>query len=208
MPSPIVWLSALVVLGSLASGCAAEDTSGTKLKNGNGIVVGDSDDGADPSPSDAPAATGNGGVAPIVTPSTPPPPSAPAKPAAPPKPAIVCNDDTDSVKASYFIALQRDPDPGGLVHWVGVLQGGETRLGVLKQILQSPEFIASREQLSNEDFVTSLYRSFFDRAPDPVGFAGWVDALAGGASRSGVAIAFADSEEFRSPANRAVACYF
>ncbi|MBX3227681.1 MAG: DUF4214 domain-containing protein [Labilithrix sp.] len=201
----------LVFVAVFAAGCAVEDPSGTKVR-GNGAVQNDDDDPSDPTPTDQPA-NGNDGVAPVITPSTPAqtqtqtPGNTPASPAK--KPAIACLTDTDSVKASYFIALQRDPDPGGLQHWVGIIQAGESRLGVLKQILQSPEFIASREQLTNEDYVTSLYRSFFDREPDAAGFALWLDSLNKGGSRSGIALAFADSAEFKDPgSNRAAACYF
>jgi len=202
-------VSALLLLTAFAAGCAAEEVSGTRVRSGD---IANADDDSDPTPSDGPASANGSGtdIAKPVTPATPPATEAtPAVKPAAEKPAIACVTDVDSVTQSYFVALQRKPDEGGLQNWVNVIQQGETRLGVLKRILQSAEFIASREQLGNQEFVESLYRSFFDRDPDAAGLASWVGNLDNGGSRSTVAIAFADSEEFKSPAsNRAVACYF
>lgn len=204
-------VAAPLILAAFAAGCAAEEVSGTKVRNGN--VSNPDGDSADPSPNDGPGSSDrpNSDIAKPVTPATPPAAqsTAPAVKPAAEKPPIACATDVDSVTRSYFVALQRTPDEGGLQTWVGAIQQGETRLGVLKRILQSTEFLASREQLTNSEYVVSLYRSFFDREPDAGGFATWVGNLDSGGTRPDVAIAFADSEEFKSPAsNRATACYF
>jgi len=202
-------ISALLVAAAFAAGCAQDEATGSKIRNAG--AVDSTDDGAsgsDPSETGGSTNNTNDNVAKPVTPANAP---ATTTPAAKPieKAAIACGTDIDSVTQSYAIALQRKPDDGGLQNWVGIIQQGETRLGVLKRILQSTEFNTAFEQLTNAEFVTSLYRSFFDRDPDAAGLAGWVGNLDGGGSRSGIAIAFADSEEFKSPnSNRAVACYF
>lgn len=205
-------VSALLVAFAFAVGCSQEEVGDTKVRNPDAVASGGDDaKGSSPAGSTAGSTNTNGDVAKPVTAATPPAttttPPVTAKPAS--KPAIPCANDVESVTQSYSVALQRKPDEGGLQNWVGIIQQGETRLGVLKRILQSTEFTTSRAQLTNEEFVVSLYRSFFDRDPDAAGLAGWVGNLNNGGDRSAVAIGFADSEEFKSPSsNRAVACYF
>jgi len=58
----------------------------------------------------------------------------------------------------------------------------------------SPEFVS--RNTSNEEFVTILYRAFFNREPDPGGYAGWVNYLYSGASREDVLNGFIYSVEF------------
>ncbi|MBO4637863.1 MAG: DUF4214 domain-containing protein, partial [Clostridiales bacterium] len=60
--------------------------------------------------------------------------------------------------------------------------------------LYSPEFL--NKDVSNEDFVRVLYRTFFDREPDQGGFTAWVDALNGGASKQDVIEGFINSTEW------------
>ena len=51
---------------------------------------------------------------------------------------------------------------------------------------------------SDQDYVTGLYRDLLGREPDAAGFACWVEALQGGASRDNVRQAFLRSEEYQS----------
>lgn len=201
-------VSTFLVLGAFAVGCTQEDVAPTKVKVPTVVDSEDNDQAEETSTTTGSANKGD--VAKPVTPATTPATTTPAqaKPAA--KPPIVCNSDVDSVTQSYFIALQRKPDEGGLQNYVGQIEQNRlTRLGVLKVILQSPEFIESRAQLGDSEYITSLYRSFFDRDPEPTGLAAWLDNLANGTSRSAAAVAFANSPEFKSNATeRAIGCYF
>lgn len=198
-------LRALLFFGMLsvfAVGCATEDAP-APLRPSAGAHEGDRDrSGETTTPG---AADENSGVAKPVTPNDGTPATKPDVQAKP----IACDTDEDSVSQSYRVALQRDPDPGGLQHWVAAIQSGATRLGVLNAILASEEFASVHANLTDDEFLSSLYRSFFNRDPDAIGREDWLAALAGGQSRATVAQAFANSDEFKSPnSNRATACYF
>jgi hypothetical protein len=133
----------------------------------------------------------------------------PAKPVAPVIPAFACKTDEDSVTASYKIALLRAPDQDGLSYWVLQVQGGQSRLEVLRNMVRSDEFTKSRSVLSNEQFVNSLYTGFLARQPDEDGKAFWLNALASGGSRTDVALSFVNSDEFADPnSNKQASCYF
>lgn len=210
----LVALALFGALSVLAVGCATEDTSGTKTKRPSiGVHEDSGDDDSDSTTAPA-GTTGESGIAKPVTPADGPVPADNPGAATTTKPVIqaqpiACNTDEDSVTQSYRVALQRDPDPGGLQNWVGAIQNGDTRLGVLNKILTSQEFVSVHANLTDDEFLSYLYHSFFNRDPDPGGRQGWLNALAGGQSRSSVAQAFANSEEFKSPSsNRATACYF
>lgn len=213
-------LTALLVFGALsvfAVGCAAEDTSGNELPRPSSAKT-------DPSKSKGGTGTAEsdttteGDVAQPVTPATGPvtPPTTPTPaPAAPPVPPttiekpILCLTDQDSVTQSYRLALQRQPDPGGLVNWVSAIQNGDTRLGVLQKIIGSAEFAQIHANLTDQEFVSYCYNSFLTRQPDPGGMQTWLGALQSGESRASVAQAFTNSAEFQNPgSNTAAACYF
>lgn len=71
---------------------------------------------------------------------------------------------------------------------------------VARGFFHSQEFLG--RNLSDEEFVTVLYRVFFDREPDPVGFANWTNALANNATRDQVIDGFAGSIEWQSTCAR------
>ena len=52
------------------------------------------------------------------------------------------------------------------------------------------------QALSNDEYVTRLYRTFMNREPDPAGFADWTGRLASGATREDVFQGFAGSAEW------------
>lgn len=208
-------LAALLCFAALsvfAAGCATEDTTGDDSQRpATAKHSGAADSNAT---GDTGAATGDG-LAKPVTPADGPAAKTPSaantnlEKANPAIKAIACATDEDSVSESYRLALQREPDPGGLQGWVGAIQNGDTRLGVLEKIIDSQEFLDGYAGLSNEGFATFLYKSFFNREPDAAGLQGWVGALNGGQSRAAVAKAFVESPEFKDPnSNHAVACYF
>lgn len=95
----------------------------------------------------------------------------------------------------YQQCLNREPDAGGLRTWSDALTSGSmTGADVAKAFILSPEFIA--RNLSDEDFVTVLYRAFFGREPDSGGYTAWLDRLAQGATREEAVDGFTHSAEF------------
>ncbi|HEY4696101.1 MAG TPA: DUF4214 domain-containing protein [Candidatus Hydromicrobium sp.] len=95
----------------------------------------------------------------------------------------------------YVQCLGRQPDAGGLNEWVGcLLNGSKTGADVAEGFIFSQEF--KEKNLSNEAFVTILYRAFFNREPDASGYSVWLEKLSGGTSRESVLDGFLKSQEF------------
>lgn len=96
----------------------------------------------------------------------------------------------------YSKVLQREPDTTGLLNWVKQLNektisGSDAAYG----FFFSPEL--TKRNLTNEEFVTLLYNTFFDRNPDTGGMKTWLSALESGASRKYVFSGFANSQEWK-----------
>jgi len=76
----------------------------------------------------------------------------------------------------YQQCLSREPDSSGLNGWSNALLNGTlTGADVAFSFIFSDEFI--NRYTTNEDFVTILYRAFFNREPDSAGYSGWLNAL-------------------------------
>ena len=71
---------------------------------------------------------------------------------------------------------------------------GNTGADVARGFLYSPEFL--NKAVSNEEFTTVLYWTFFNREPDQAGFNAWVAALNSGASKQDVIEGFINSTEW------------
>ena len=102
----------------------------------------------------------------------------------------------------YLNILNRAPDSGGLNYWTDVIislvsSGGDIKEGFIS-FAQS--FFNSQEYLDrgrdDEEFVTDLYNTFFDREPGSGGFEFWTNQLSQGMSRNAVLDHFVCSEEF------------
>ncbi len=103
----------------------------------------------------------------------------------------------DFVERLYVVALNRASDPSGKAYWVKQVKEKQKTGGDCARffLLDAPEFM--NRNLSVEDFVETLYKTFFDRASDPAGKKGWVDAIKSGAkSRSEVVNDFIESDEW------------
>ena len=97
----------------------------------------------------------------------------------------------------YAKALGREADMKGLEDWVSQLQTKKsTGAGVAYGFFFSPEFI--KKNVSDGDYITLLYRVFFDREPDAAGKLNWLRALENGASRKYVFAGFSNSQEWKS----------
>jgi hypothetical protein len=101
------------------------------------------------------------------------------------------------VAPDYRRFLGRVPDAAGLAWWVSQLQtGGLTDEQLESRIVSSPEFYA-RAGGSNKSWIDTVYSELLGRAADLQGEAYWMQLLAQGASRFGVAYSFAASVEIQ-----------
>jgi len=96
----------------------------------------------------------------------------------------------------YQQCLGREPDSGGLEHWADSLNNG-TKTGAELAI----SFVFSEEfenwDTSDSEFVTILYRAFFNREPDINGYNHWMDYLANGTNRLDILNGFTSAQEFK-----------
>jgi lysophospholipase L1-like esterase len=96
----------------------------------------------------------------------------------------------------YQLCLNRPPDPSGLNNWVNLLASKRnTGAEVAYGFVFSQEFLS--RNVSNADFVTIMYKAFFNRPPDPSGYNNWMNDLSAGRSRQYVFAGFVNSTEFR-----------
>ncbi|MBQ8189115.1 MAG: DUF4214 domain-containing protein [Lachnospiraceae bacterium] len=95
----------------------------------------------------------------------------------------------------YTVALNRDGETLGVEDWSNRINTGAMNPEeVAKSFFNSIEFL--NRDLSNEDYVETLYETFMDRASDPAGKADWVGRLNAGVSRQEVLEGFSRSPEF------------
>ena len=103
---------------------------------------------------------------------------------------------TKFVARCYHIFLGRKADADGINGWVSQLVSEKDNA---KQaafgFVMSDEF--QSKNLSDEDYVKTIYIGLLDREADPVGLAEWVKVLENGGSRLDIFYGFADSPEFR-----------
>ena len=95
----------------------------------------------------------------------------------------------------YQIILGRNSEAEGLFFWTEQLLKGNidgATLGL--QFVFSKEF--KNLKLSNEEFLSRLYRAFMDREPDEAGMAYWLSLIEAGAPREAIFSGFIHSPEF------------
>lgn len=95
----------------------------------------------------------------------------------------------------YQAAFNRKPDAAGVGFQIKALDDGWGILDIAKDFIASPEFQKTYGNLSNEQFVTMLYKNVLRRGPDAGGFAFHVDTLEQGRSRAEVLVGFSESIE-------------
>lgn len=110
------------------------------------------------------------------------PSSAPATPPVDPNAAYV--------DALYEELLGRHADPAGLNTWVGALESGMSRLGLVRLLWNSAEH---RTQQVDQDYADFLHRS-----PNDAERSHWTALLMAGLSETDIAQAFLNSPEFLS----------
>ena len=95
----------------------------------------------------------------------------------------------------YELILGRKPDAKGLSEWTALLTSGQaTGAHVASGFIYSNEL--KEQNLSNEDYVEVLYRTFLNRSSDSKGKAEWVNLLNKGMSRPYIYMGFVNSPEF------------
>jgi hypothetical protein len=104
------------------------------------------------------------------------------------------------VDSFYVRFLGRPADSAGESGWVNFLQKGGTEEQLIANFVASTEYYDRLQALSNAPdaaFVQSLYNVLLGRVGTNTEVGGWVAKLAGGTSRATVALAVAQSAEFR-----------
>ncbi len=106
------------------------------------------------------------------------------------------------VSRLYRKMLHRTYDKAGLDYWVGELDKGKSAVDVAEQFFFSDDFRDAN--LSDEEFVTRMYNTFLDRAPDEEGLEYWVGLMKDKKfTRLLVLYGFAFSDEFKTLADEA-----
>lgn len=101
----------------------------------------------------------------------------------------------------YNSILRRPPDAAGKSYWQSEAQrlaslGADPREAVFalaSAFFASPEYTGR----SDAEFITDLYKTFFNRAPDSGGLQHWSSQIASGMPREVVLLSFMFSPEFR-----------
>ncbi|MEM7340727.1 MAG: DUF4214 domain-containing protein [Actinomycetota bacterium] len=93
----------------------------------------------------------------------------------------------------YRAYFGRSADRDGLRYWIGTDLPYQA---VSDSFAGSSEFAATYGPLSDNDFVTVVYRNVMGRDPDAAGRAYWVGQLRSGVSRGSMMLAFSESDEF------------
>lgn len=103
---------------------------------------------------------------------------------------------TKFIVRCYRLCLGREADKDGLNSWCAqILSGKNTAKEAAYGFVFSDEF--KKKNLSDKEYVKTMYRVFMDREADPAGLDAWVKVLKSGKSREHVFNGFADSGEFK-----------
>lgn len=96
----------------------------------------------------------------------------------------------------YQKFLGRKPDDAGLNDWCNRLLTGKVNAKEAAYgFVMSKEF--QNKNMSNTNYIKTIYLGLFDRTADSTGLLEWVEKLEAGNSRESVFYGFADSQEFR-----------
>ena len=102
----------------------------------------------------------------------------------------------DFVERLYTVALGRASEPEGKAFWVEqVVKNGFTGADCARFfMLGAPEFLG--RNLTDDEFVEVLYKTYFDRDSEPDGKAYWLGRLASGTERAVLVEEFIESVEW------------
>jgi hypothetical protein len=97
----------------------------------------------------------------------------------------------------YYNIPKKIPDEEGLNYWNSQLTSNVfTASQILEHFIFSDELGPKVAVMSNEEFITFLYKSFLLRTPDTDGFNSWVNYMNGGVSKLDILRAFMDNKEW------------
>ena len=100
------------------------------------------------------------------------------------------------VRNLYDIALNREPDAGGLAFWRGVLEQGVSMQVVANFIVGSTEFQSATSGMTTGQVVEMFYLNGLERASETAGHAFWTSVIDDGfGSVADVLMSFAQSAE-------------
>ncbi|MBR3056591.1 MAG: DUF4214 domain-containing protein [Clostridiales bacterium] len=142
---------------------------------------------------------------PTTAPGKPTPTRVPGKPTSTPKPGVPTptpdpkNEASvaDFVERLYTIALDRESEPEGKAFWINEIENGTRTGGDCAHffLIEAEEFL--NRGLTDEDFVETLYLTFFDRASEANGKVFWLGELKNGRmTKENVINGFIDSTEW------------
>ena len=97
----------------------------------------------------------------------------------------------------YSAAFSRHPDPSGLKFWIdSSLSQSASLAQIATTFSSSPEFISRYgNELSDRDYISTLYNNVLGRLPDEGGFSFWQNSMELGSSRGDVLLEFSESGE-------------
>ena len=106
----------------------------------------------------------------------------------------------------YQAAFNRTPDNEGLKFWIAQLDNGASYQSVAAGFISSAEFQSLYgKNPSNGDFITKLYSNVLHRAPDPAGYAWWLNVLnSNQITQVGALMGFSESAENKSGVSAAI----
>ena len=107
------------------------------------------------------------------------------------------NDVTGQCFRLYNAAFSRLPDASGLGNWIDANQNGTTTLSQTANAFASSKEFKERygAELSNKEYISTLYNNVLGRDPDENGYSFWQDTMAGGSTRGDLLYSFSQSAE-------------
>lgn len=101
------------------------------------------------------------------------------------------------VERLYQTTLGRSSDPAGKTYWIDKARCGATGADLAYGFLRSPEFLRLSSDMTDEEYVETLYQAFFGRRSDPIGLNYWCGRLEAGYDRDSIIKGFIGSVEWR-----------
>ena len=130
----------------------------------------------------------------VVTPTRTPTSAPTSRPTSTPTPTPEASGVSGFAERLYTVALNRNFDAAGKQYWIDQIMGGMSGADAARGFFFSQEAIESN--LSNEEFITRLYKTFMDRVPDQGGMDYWLGQMAGGMDKETVIWGFINSTEW------------
>lgn len=101
------------------------------------------------------------------------------------------------VERLYQTTLGRPSDPAGKAYWIDKARSGATGADLAYGFWRSPELLRLSIDMTDEEYVETLYQAFFGRHSDPIGLDYWCGRLEAGYDRDSIIEGFIGSVEWR-----------